>query len=357
MIHFVTEPKSISRKGKICVEYLPLVRDQEFYLETSFPSHKSPREKVIALKISPAEGEEHSFREVATSEKMREELETFGLSPTPSFLFRGFIPDWASLGSISWVSTPSSRRLLPRDYLEMLMEDKKLLDFIDRELDGERTFPSKENIFRALWMHPQDIKVLIIGQDPYHSLNSDGEPVAIGYAFAVSEGSPIPPSLRNIFKEVERERDLGLFNESGDPSRSDGERLPPLDKTLFRWIQQGVLLLNTTLTVEQGKAGSHSKLGIWKEFMSKVFRYIHRHASPDMVIMAWGNHARTVALREFGSSKPRRLILESCHPSPLGTGGDILFEGNNHFSKCNEHLQRKGQSSISWMSRDDSVLI
>lgn len=353
MIHFVTEPKAISRKGKICVEYISPVRDQEFHLEASFPSHKSPREKVVVLKISPSDDQEHSFRDLSTSEAMREELEAFGLPITPSFLFRGFVPDWASLGSISWVSVPSSRRLLPRDYLEMLMEDKKLLDFIDsrsrsdidRGLETGRTLPAKDNIFRALWMHPRDIKVLIIGQDPYHSLNPDGEPVAIGYAFAVSEGSAIPPSLRNIFKEVERERDLGLLNEPGDLSPN---QLPCLDKTLFRWIQQGVLLLNTTLTVEQGKAGSHSKLGIWKEFMSKVFAYIHRHASPDMMIMAWGNHARTVALKNFGS-KPRRLILESCHPSPLGTGGDILFEGNNHFSKCNEHLRRKGLSAISWI--------
>ena len=189
-----------------------------------------------------------------------------------------------------------------------------------RKAAGEVIYPAGKDIFRAFDLCPlQDVKVVILGQDPYH-----GEGQAMGLSFSVPEGISAPPSLKNIFKELES--DLGI-RLSGSPD-------------LTRWAQQGVFLLNAVLTVRANQPASHSGLG-WKEFTDAVISLLSSRRE-HLVFMLWGNYARSKApLIDPG----RHLVLEAAHPSPLARGA---FFGCRHFSKANAYLISKGKSPIDW---------
>jgi len=185
---------------------------------------------------------------------------------------------------------------------------------------GKVIFPPGGRIFRAFELTPVDeVKVVILGQDPYHGYGQ-----AMGLCFSVPEDVPAPPSLRNIFKEIED--DLGV-RMSGSPD-------------LTPWARQGVLLLNAILTVRAGEAASHSMIG-WQRFTDAVIRYVSDHCE-GVVFLLWGNYARTKRELIDGS---RHLILEAAHPSPLARGA---FFGCRHFSKANDYLVRHGKTPVDW---------
>lgn len=182
-------------------------------------------------------------------------------------------------------------------------------------------YPETSNIFKAFELtSPNKVKVIILGQDPYHRFNQ-----ANGLSFSVSKKIDIPPSLRNIFKEIKN--DLGINNEeNGD---------------LSSWAKQGVLLLNTNLTVEEKKPGSHSNLG-WEIFTDKVICDLSK--KKGIVFMLWGIKA-TKKANLIDSSK--NLILISPHPSPLSAYRG--FFGCKHFSQCNNYLKQNRKKEINWM--------
>ena len=186
---------------------------------------------------------------------------------------------------------------------------------------GATIFPPGSQIFRAFDLTPvKDVKVVILGQDPYH-----GPGQAHGLSFSVPHGVPAPPSLKNIFKEIET--DLGV-RMSGCPN-------------LEKWASQGVLLLNAVLTVRSGEAASHSKIG-WEEFTDAVIRYISDNCE-GVVFLLWGNFARSKSALIDHS---RHHVLEAAHPSPLARGA---FFGCRHFSQTNEILSAQGKAPIDWV--------
>ena len=185
---------------------------------------------------------------------------------------------------------------------------------------GKKIFPPGSQIFRAFDLTPvKDVKVVILGQDPYHGLGQ-----AHGLSFSVPYGVSAPPSLKNIFKEIES--DLGV-KMSGCPN-------------LEKWASQGVLLLNAVLTVRSGEAASHSKIG-WEQFTDAVIKYISDNCE-GVVFMLWGNFARTKSALIDHS---RHHVLEAAHPSPLARGA---FFGCRHFSKANSALSASGRTPIDW---------
>ena len=185
---------------------------------------------------------------------------------------------------------------------------------------GVKIFPPGSQIFRAFELTPvSQVKVVILGQDPYHGLGQ-----AHGLSFSVPDGIPAPPSLKNIFKEIEA--DLGI-RMSGYPN-------------LEKWARQGVLLLNAVLTVRSGEAASHSKIG-WQEFTDAVIKYISDNCE-GVVFMLWGNFARTK--RDLIDTS-RHHVLEAAHPSPLARGA---FFGCRHFSQANNLLMASGKTPIDW---------
>jgi uracil-DNA glycosylase len=197
----------------------------------------------------------------------------------------------------------------------------KLTDFVRNEYRTKLTFPPAALIFNAFDQCPFDqVKVVIIGQDPYHG---DGQ--AHGLCFSVNDGVAFPPSLLNIFKEIER--DLG--------------KSMPTTGNLIRWAQQGVLLLNATLTVQAHMAGSHQNRG-WEAFTDAA---IHKLATEKehLVFMLWGSYAQ----KKGAFIDPKRhLVLKSVHPSPLSAYRGFI--GNNHFSLTNKYLKENGQPEINW---------
>ena len=185
---------------------------------------------------------------------------------------------------------------------------------------GEVIYPPGSQIFRAFELTPvPDMKVVILGQDPYHNPGQ-----AMGLSFSVPDGVPAPPSLVNIFKEISS--DLGI-RMSGSPN-------------LEPWARQGVLLLNSILTVRAGQAASHRSLG-WETFTDAVIKYLSDNCD-GIVFMLWGNFARTKAAL---IDPAKHLILEAAHPSPLARGA---FFGCKHFSKANNFLTFKGKTPIEW---------
>ena len=185
---------------------------------------------------------------------------------------------------------------------------------------GQKIYPPGSQIFRAFDLTPlENLKVVILGQDPYH-----GPGQAHGLSFSVSAGVPAPPSLKNIFKEIES--DLGI--------RMSG--YPDLEK----WARQGVLLLNAVLTVRAGQPASHSKIG-WQEFTDAVIRYISNNCE-GVVFLLWGNFARTKSALIDHS---RHHVLEAALPSPLARGA---FFGCRHFSQTNALLAVQGKTLIDW---------
>lgn len=201
---------------------------------------------------------------------------------------------------------------------------RNLLSFVAaRQAAGATIFPAQ--VLRAFELTPRNrVRVVILGQDPYH-----GPGQAEGLAFSTPEGQRVPPSLRNIFKELHR--DLGL------PPRDHGH--------LGAWACQGVLLINTTLTVEAGRAGSHAKQG-WEALTHAVIASFSEEPRP-VVFMLWGHHARGMA--SLARRPGVHLVLESSHPSPLSAArGDEPFLGNGHFSAANRFLTRHAQLPIDW---------
>ena len=197
----------------------------------------------------------------------------------------------------------------------------RLVSFLYQEkAEGKTIFPPGSQIFRAFDLTPVDkVKVVILGQDPYHGVGQ-----AHGLSFSVPDGVPAPPSLKNIFKEIES--DLGV-KMSGYPN-------------LENWARQGVLLLNAVLTVRSGEAASHSKIG-WQEFTDAVIKYISDNCE-GVVFMLWGNFART---KSELIDQSRHVVLEAAHPSPLARGA---FFGSRHFSQTNALLASRGLQPIDW---------
>ena len=197
----------------------------------------------------------------------------------------------------------------------------KLTEFVRNEYKTRLTFPPASLIFNAFDQCPFDkVKVVIIGQDPYHG---DGQ--AHGLCFSVNDGVAFPPSLLNIFKEIER--DLG--------------KSMPTSGNLIRWAQQGVLLLNATLTVQAHMAGSHQNRG-WEAFTDAAIRKLATEKE-HLVFMIWGSYAQKKG--DFIDSN-RHLVLKSVHPSPLSAYRGFI--GNNHFSLANKYLQENGQTPVNW---------
>ena len=192
------------------------------------------------------------------------------------------------------------------------------------EAAGKRIFPPRGMRLRALELTPLDrVKVVILGQDPYH-----GAGQAHGLSFSVPEGVKVPPSLLNIYKEIES--DLGI------PRAAHGN--------LENWARQGVLLLNNALTVEEGRAGSHQNLG-WEAITDAAVAAVAARAEPA-VFLLWGSHARNKAARVPDLRNGRHLVLTAPHPSPLSAHSGFL--GCRHFSKANAFLDANGRGAIDW---------
>ena len=198
---------------------------------------------------------------------------------------------------------------------------KELEKFLSDEYSHYTIYPEEKNIFNALnLVKYDDVRVVIIGQDPYHEPGQ-----AEGLCFSVAEGVPHPPSLQNIFKEIQ--------SDLGQPVPQSG--------SLSRWARQGVLLLNATLTVEAHRAGSHQNHG-WETFTDAVISLLSQRQT-GLVFMLWGSYARK---KRALIDSSRHLCLEAAHPSPLSAYRG--FFGCHHFSKANAYLRQNGKTPIEW---------
>ena len=196
---------------------------------------------------------------------------------------------------------------------------RPLLLKVQNEYKNKVIFPPKHEVFNAFRLTPfANVKVVIVGQDPYHGV---GE--AHGLSFSVRDGVKLPPSLKNIYKE--------LYDDLRVPIRTSGD--------LSSWAKQGVLMLNSTLTVEKDNANSHSNIG-WQQFTDDVIRLIDNNKR-DVVFILWGNYARSKK-----ALIKNNFIIESAHPSPFSAYNG--FFGSKPFSKCNNYLKSKGLEEIKW---------
>lgn len=197
----------------------------------------------------------------------------------------------------------------------------RLREFLKQEYSTRRIYPPMNDIFNALRRTSySDVKAVILGQDPYH-----GAGQAHGMCFSVKKGTPPPPSLQNIFKELKS--DLGID--------------PPDHGELTAWADSGVLLLNTVLTVREGQANSHKGMG-WEQFTDRIIKLLNQREKP-MVFLLWGGNARSKARL---ITNPNHLVLQCAHPSPLSAYNG--FFGCRHFSKTNEFLEQHGIAPINW---------
>ena len=197
----------------------------------------------------------------------------------------------------------------------------RLTQFVREEYATKQIFPPGRQIFAAFNSTPfHEVKVVILGQDPYHDVGQ-----ANGLCFSVNDGIQFPPSLRNIFKEIE--------SDIGTPVPQSGD--------LSRWAKQGVLLLNATLTVEAHRAGSHQRHG-WEQFTDSVIAHLAKHRD-NLVFILWGSYA--IGKGAF-IDRNRHLVLTSVHPSPLSAHRG--FFGNHHFSRTNQYLIEHGKTPIEW---------
>ena len=216
---------------------------------------------------------------------------------------------------------------LGNEWDEILTEEfkqdyyKKIRYFLKKEYAEQTIYPPMQDIFNALrYTSYSDVKAVLLGQDPYH-----GPGQAHGLCFSVQPGVTPPPSLQNIFRELQD--DLGIA--------------PPQNGTLTKWARQGVLLLNTVLTVRQGFANSHKNLG-WTIFTDHVIEKLNEREKP-IVFLLWGGNARS---KKKLIIAPQHLVLECAHPSPLSAYNG--FFGCRHFSKCNTFLELHGIEPIDW---------
>lgn len=197
----------------------------------------------------------------------------------------------------------------------------RLTDFVRQEYGITTCYPPGQLIFNAFNLCPFDkVKVVIIGQDPYH-----GPGQAHGLCFSVNDGVPFPPSLQNIFKEIQ--------SDLGTPV--------PVSGNLTRWAEQGVLLLNATLTVRAHQAGSHQRRG-WEEFTDAAIKVL-AEGNEHLVFILWGAYAQK---KGAFIDRNRHLVLTSAHPSPLSAYQG--FFGNRHFSRANAYLEQYGKTPINW---------
>jgi uracil-DNA glycosylase len=200
---------------------------------------------------------------------------------------------------------------------------KELTSYIRDRYQYAIVYPSPQSIFRAFELCPFDnVEVVILGQDPYH-----GPKQANGLCFAVSEGINLPPSLQNIFKEIESDLGEKLVHRTGD---------------LERWAKQGVLLLNATLTVEAHQAGSHQGKG-WEQFTDAAIKALSDDRN-HLVFILWGNYAKAKGAH---IDRTKHLVIESAHPSPFSAYNG--FFGSKPFSKANEYLASQGKKPIDWL--------
>lgn len=218
---------------------------------------------------------------------------------------------------------------IKKEWYELLKDEfekpyyKNLTEFLEREYNEKTIYPKPENVFNSLnYCSMENLKVVIIGQDPYHEPNQ-----AHGLSFSVEQGVEYPPSLQNIFKELKKE--LNVTIETGN---------------LSQWAKQGVLLLNTVLTVEKGEANSHKGKG-WEYFTTRIISEINKIDRP-IVFLLWGNSAQSFIKY---LNNPKHLILKSAHPSPLSAYNG--FFGNNHFILANEFLKKNNIKEIDWNLR------
>ena len=198
---------------------------------------------------------------------------------------------------------------------------KKFMNVVKHEYEIKTVYPLKENIFNALKLTPyENVKVVIMGQDPYH-----GEGEAHGLSFSVQDPTPLPPSLKNIYKE--------LYDDLGIKPSNSGD--------LTKWSLEGVLLLNSTLTVVKDTPNSHKDLG-WQKFTDYIIKVLNEKEEP-VVFILWGNFAKS---KKIYITNPRHLIIESAHPSPFSAR--YGFFGSKPFSKTNEFLKKNGIKEIDW---------
>ncbi|ADH98160.1 uracil-DNA glycosylase [Salisediminibacterium selenitireducens] len=223
------------------------------------------------------------------------------------------------------------RTMLPERWQEAVGEEvdqpyfRELARFLSEEYRENTVFPPATDIFNAFqWTDYQEVKVVILGQDPYHGPNQ-----AHGMSFSVRPGVPVPPSLRNMYKELEA--DLGC------PAVDHGYLAP--------WAEEGVLLLNTVLTVREGEPKSHQKQG-WERFTNRVIESLNEKESP-VVFILWGADARKKAAM---IDHHRHLILEAPHPSPLSAYRG--FFGSRPFSEANAFLKKNGRGPVNWCLPD-----
>jgi uracil-DNA glycosylase len=212
------------------------------------------------------------------------------------------------------------KKIKEKDY------SKKLNSFLDEEYKNKIVYPPRKLLFNAFNLTPYEgVKVVILGQDPYHEPNQ-----AMGLAFSVPKGVDLPPSLQNIYKEIGSEYSVNLLNKSGD---------------LTYLAKQGVLLLNPILSVIEHKPLSH-KCTEYDEFFKDVMSFLNNHEKP-IVFMLWGNNAKQY--KKYIINK-NHLILESVHPSPLSANRGGWF-GNNHFKQANEFLKKHNLNEIDWVQK------
>lgn len=195
-----------------------------------------------------------------------------------------------------------------------------ILNKVNKLYQGKTIYPPKRDVFNAFRLSYKDVKVVILGQDPYH-----GEGEAHGYAFSCLK-TPIPPSLKNIYKELYS--DLNIQKDM-------------LDGNLLPWVKQGVMLLNTGLTVEKDKPNSHKDIG-WHTFTDSVIEKLNEREKP-VVFILWGNNARE---KKKLITNPQHLVIESAHPSPFSANHG--FFGSKPFSRTNDFLVKNGMSKINW---------
>ena len=208
---------------------------------------------------------------------------------------------------------------LNKEFNEPYFED--LSSFLKKEYETKKIYPSKKEVFSSFYYTDLDkVKVVILGQDPYHQPNQ-----ACGLAFAVKKGVALPPSLVNIYKEISDDLNIEMSN----------------DGYLIKWAMQGVMLLNTVLTVEQSKPNSHKGKG-WEIFTDHTISYLDKQDRP-MVFLLWGNNAKS---KEELLTNKKHLILKSAHPSPLSAYHG--FFGCKHFSQANNYLAENGCEKIDW---------
>lgn len=220
------------------------------------------------------------------------------------------------------------KKIFENDWQEILADEfekpyyQQLRKFVAQEYSTTTVFPSKEEVMNAFYVSYQDVKVVILGQDPYH-----GPGQAHGMCFSVKPGVPHPPSLRNIFQELQ--------SDIGCPIPKDGY--------LMKWAKQGVFLLNTVLTVRQGEANSHKGMG-WEQFTDAVIEKLAKRQAP-IIFVLWGRPAQSKQsiIRQSGA---HHVILQAPHPSPLSAHRG--FFGSKPFSKINEQLEAWGKQPIDW---------